>query len=202
MPNIDRYSVKVNFTDVDSQPAFKLIGLDIEAPKGKVKGELFSSDSEFNPSGWFSYNSEHTGSDLIGRVKTIKGEFKVQGDILSLSNAEVRTDKSSLGINGTVAMSASVLNLKGRLITHDIADLTSPYFDLLKGTGEFEGTITGKFDDPLIDGAVSMTSASLKGYGLDNVSGEMSYRKNLLEIKQLSVKSKDEEHTAKRTCKV
>ena len=198
MPKIDRYSVRVNFTDVDSQPAFKLIGMDIEAPKGKVKGELFSSDSEFNPSGWFSYNSEHTGSDLIGRVKRIKGEFKVQGDMLSLSNAEVRTEKSALDINGTVAMSASVLNLKGRLITHDIADLTSPYFDLLKGTGEFEGTITGKFDDPLINGAVSMTSASLKGYGLDSVSGEVSYRKNLLEIKGLSVKSKDEEHTAKR----
>ncbi|MDP2277606.1 MAG: hypothetical protein Q8K51_05225, partial [Nitrospirota bacterium] len=86
IPNIDRYSVRVNFTDVDSQPAFKLIGMDIEAPKGKVKGELFSSDSEFNPSGWFSYNSEHTGSDLIGRVKTIKGEFKALGDMLSLSN--------------------------------------------------------------------------------------------------------------------
>ncbi|MEK7735897.1 MAG: translocation/assembly module TamB domain-containing protein, partial [Nitrospirota bacterium] len=197
MPNIDRYSVKVNFTDVDSQPAFKLIGMDIEAPKGKVKGELFSSDSEFNPSGWFSYNSEQMGSDLIGRIKRIKGEFKVQGDMLSLSNTEVRTEKSALDINGTVAMSASALNLKGRLITHDIADLTSPYFDLLKGTGEFTGTITGKFDDPLISGAVSMTSASLKGYGLDNVSGEMSYRKNLLEIKQLSVKSKDEEHTAR-----
>ncbi|MEK7683202.1 MAG: translocation/assembly module TamB domain-containing protein, partial [Nitrospirota bacterium] len=197
LPKVDHYSVKVNFTDVDSQPAFKLIGMDIEAPKGKVKGELFSSDSEFNPSGWFSYNSEHTGSDLIGRVKRIKGEFKVQGDMLSLSNTEVRTEKSALDINGTVAMSASVLNLKGRLITHDIADLASPYFDLLKGTGEFAGTITGKFDDPLISGAVSMTSASLKGYGLDNVSGEMSYRKNLLEIKQLSVKSKDEEHTAR-----
>ena len=197
MPNIDRYSVRVNFTDVDSQPAFKLIGMDIEAPKGKVKGELFSSDSEFNPSGWFSYNSEHTGSDLIGRVKRIKGEFKVQGDILSLSNAEVRTEKSALDINGTIAISASALNLKGKLITHDIADLTSPYFDLLKGTGEFTGTITGKFDDPLISGAVSMNSASLRGYGLDNVSGELSYRKNLLEIKQLSVKSKDEEHTAR-----
>ncbi|MDP1759041.1 MAG: hypothetical protein Q8K77_04520, partial [Thermodesulfovibrionales bacterium] len=197
LPKVDHYSVKVNFTEVDSQPAFKLIGMDIEAPKGKVKGELFSSDSEFNPAGWFSYNSEHTGSDLIGRVKTIKGEFKVQGDILSLSNTEIRTEKSALDINGTVAISASALKLKGRLIAHDIADLTSPYFDLLKGTGEFEGTITGKFDDPLISGAVSMTSASLNGYGLDNVSGEMSYRKNLLEIKGLSIKSKDEEHTAK-----
>ncbi|MCX5717984.1 MAG: translocation/assembly module TamB domain-containing protein [Nitrospirae bacterium] len=197
IPKVDHYSVRVNFTDVDSQPALKLVGLDIEAPKGKVKGELFSSDSEFNPSGWFSYNSEQTGSDLIGRVKRIKGEFKVQGEMLSLSNAEVRTEKSALEINGTVAMSASVLNLKGRLITHDIADLISPYFDLLKGTGEFTGTITGKFDDPLIDGAVRMTAASLKGYGLDTVSGELSYRKNILEIKGLSVKSKDEEHTAK-----
>ncbi|MDI6743762.1 MAG: translocation/assembly module TamB domain-containing protein [Thermodesulfovibrionales bacterium] len=206
MPDIDRYSVKVNFTDVDSQPAFKLIGLDIEVPKGKVKGELFSSDSEFNPSGWFGYEANPTfskggmggvSSDLIARVKIMKGEFKVQGDILSLSNTEIRTDKSALDINGTVAMSASALNLKGKLITHDIADLTFPHFDLLKGTGEFEGTITGKFDDPLIDGAVRMTAASLKGYGLDNVSGELLYRKNLLEIKQLSVKSKNEEHTAK-----
>ena len=41
MPNIDRYSVKVNFTDVDSQPAFKLIGMDIEAPKGKVRESFF-----------------------------------------------------------------------------------------------------------------------------------------------------------------
>ncbi len=197
IPKVDHYSMRVNFTDVDSQPAFKLIGLDIEALKGKVKGELFSSDSKFNPSGWFSYNSEQTGSDLIGRIKRIKGEFKAQGDMLSLSNIEVRTEKSSLDINGTVAMSASALNLKGRLITHDIADLTSPYFDLLKGTGEFTGTITGKFDDPLISGAVRMTSASLKGYGLDNVSGELSYRKNLLEIKGLSVKAKGEEHTAR-----
>lgn len=197
IPKVDHYSVRVNFTDVDSQPAFKLIGLDIEAPKGKVKGELFSSDTEFNPSGWFGYNSEQTGSDLIGRIKRIKGEFKVLGDMLSLSNTEIRTDKSALDINGTVAMSASALNLKGRLITHDIADLTSPYFDLLKGTGDFTGTITGKFDDPLIDGAVRMTSASLKGYGLDNVSGELSYRKNLLEIKGLSVKAKGEEHTAR-----
>ncbi|MDP3049293.1 MAG: translocation/assembly module TamB domain-containing protein [Thermodesulfovibrionales bacterium] len=197
LPKVDHYSVRVNFTDVDGQPAFKLIGMDIEALKGKVKGELFSSDSEFNPSGWFSYNSEQTGSDLIGRVKRIRGEFKVQGDMLSLSNTEVRTEKSALDINGTVAMSASALNLKGRLITHDIADLTSPYFDLLKGTGEFTGTITGKFDDPLIGGAVRMTAASLKGYGLDNVSGELSYRKNLLEIKGLSVKAKDEEHTAR-----
>ena len=52
----------------------------------------------------------------------------MHGEILSLSNAEVRTEKSALDINGTVAISASALNLKGKLITHDIADLTSPLF--------------------------------------------------------------------------
>jgi len=206
IPKVDHYSVKVNFTDVDSQPAFKLIGMDIEAPKGKVKGELFSSDSEFNPSGWFSYEANPPltkggmgglGSDLIGRVKRIKGAFKVQGNMLSLFNTEVRTEKSALDINGTVDMSASFLNLKGRLETLDLTDLTSPYFDLLKGTGGFEGTITGKSDNPLISGAVRMRAASLKGYGLDNVSGELSYRKNILEIKGLSAKAKDEEHTAR-----
>jgi len=197
MPNIDRYSVKVNFTDVDSRPAFKLIGLDIGMPNGKVKGELFSSDTEFNPSGWFSYNSEHTGPDLPGRVKKIKGEFKVLGDILSLSNTELRTEKSELDINGTVAISAETLNLKGRLLTHEIADITSPYSDLMKGTGEFAGTITGKFDNPVIGGSVRVTDAVLKGYAFTDISGELSYRKNLLELKHLSVKSKNEEHTAK-----
>jgi len=197
MPKIDRYSVKVNFTDVDSQPAFKLIGLDMKVPKGKVKGELFSSDTEFNPSGWFSYSSLQTGKELLERIKGIKGEFKALGDMLYLTNTEIKTEKSELDINGSVAMSASALNLKGRLITRDLTDLTSPYFSLLKGSGDFTGTITGKFVDPLISGEIKMSSASLNGYGLDSVSGDISYRKNLLEIKSLTIKAKDQEHTAK-----
>jgi len=197
LPDVERYTVKVNFRGVDSRPVFGLIGLDLGVPDGKVDGDLFSSDSEFNPSGWFNYVSVKKGDDVLGRVKTMKGQFIVKGDILSLYSTEVRTDKSVLNIDGAVAMTASNLNLRTRLETVDVTDLTSPYFGLLNGKGAFAGTITGKFADPLISGAVRVTSASVKGYAFEDISGELSYKKNLLEIKSLSAKSKDEMHTAK-----
>jgi len=204
LPNVEHYSVKVNFTDVDSSAALKLINLNIDLPKGKVKGELYTSDSEFNPAGWFDYRAprlkpslakgEPMAGDVFGRLRSAKGIFKVQGDTLSLTNTEVRTEKSALGLSGTIAMKASALNLNGRLETGDITDLASPYFKRLKGSGDFTGAITGKFDDPLLSGALKINSASFDGYQFESISGVLSYKKNLLDIKELSAKSKDEQH--------
>ena len=208
---VEYYSVKVNFTDVDSPAALKLIGWQPEIPEGKVMGELYTSGSKFNPSGWFDYEAPpfnsplakggHRGVDVLGRVKKIKGSFEMQENILSLYGTEVRTERSTLDINGTVDISASMLNLKGRLETIDITDLTSPYFDRLRGSGDFVGAVTGRFDDPLIDGMLRITSASLNDYGLEDISGEISYGKNLLEVRDLSVRSKDEHHTIRGNIK-
>jgi len=205
IPKVKHYSLNVKFTDANSQYVFKLIGWQPGVPEGKVKGELYTSGDKFNPSGWFDYetppfNSPLTkggygGVDVLGRVKKIKGNFKLQDSVLSLSNTEVRTERSRLGINGTVNIPASVLSLKGRLETIDITDLTFPYFKRLKGSGDFIGTVTGKFDNPLISGMLRVTFASFDDYGLENISGELSYRKNLLEIEELSAKTKDEYHT-------
>ena len=197
LPDVERYSVRVRFTDIDSPAAFKLIEWEPGIPLGKVKGELYSSDTEFNPVGWFEYENKKTGSDFPGRVRKAKGGFSVQGDILSLINAEARTENSTLGINGTVNLSASLLNLKAKLVTVDIADLTAPYLNRMKGSGDFTGTITGKFDDPLISGMLNIASASFDDYELENIAGELSYRKNYLEIKELSARAKGEQHKIK-----
>ncbi|MFA4829908.1 MAG: translocation/assembly module TamB domain-containing protein, partial [Thermodesulfovibrionales bacterium] len=197
LPSVEHYSVRVKFTDIDSPAAFKLIEWEPGIPLGKVKGELYSSDTEFNPAGWFEYENKKTGSDFPGRVRKAKGSFSVQGDILSLINTEARTENSTLGINGTVNMSASLLNLKGKLATVDIADLTAPYLNRMKGSGDFTGTITGNFDDPLINGILNITSASFDDYELENIAGELSYRKNYLEIKELSARAKGEQHKIK-----
>ncbi len=201
IPKVEHYSVKVNFMNVDSSAALKLIGWTPEIPEGKVRGEMLTSGSKFNPSGWFDYDSRKTGSDVLGRVKKVKGSYRMQDKILSLSDTEVRTEKSTLGINGTLDISAAMLNLKGRLETIDITDITYPYFNRLRGSGDFAGTVTGKFHDPLIDGMLRIISASFDNYGLENISGGVSYRKNLLEVKELSAKSKGEQHTIRGNIK-
>lgn len=207
LPDVEHYSVWVKFRDVDSPAAFRLIDWDPGLPSGKVKGELYSSDTEFNPTGWFEYDAPpfnsplgkggHMGGDFPGRIRKAKGNFTVQGDILSLINTEARTERSALGINGTINLSDSLINLEGKLETVDIADITSPYFSRLKGSGDFTGTITGKFDDPMISGMLNITSASFDDYEFENIAGELSYRKNYLEIKELSARAKDEQHNIK-----
>ncbi|MBI4684453.1 MAG: translocation/assembly module TamB [Nitrospirae bacterium] len=196
LPGVEDYSVKVNFTDVDSRNALKLIGWQPEIPEGKVKGEMHTSGKEFNPSGWFDYESRKAGDDVLGRVKKIKGDYKVQGDILSLYNTEARTERSFLGIQGTVDIKASVLDLKGRLETSDIKDLTFPHFNRLHGSGVFEGAVTGRSGDPQISGKLDIPSASFDDYGLGKISGEVSYRKNFLDVTELSA------HTEQQQCAV
>ncbi|MBI4690808.1 MAG: translocation/assembly module TamB domain-containing protein [Nitrospirae bacterium] len=222
LPKVKHYSLDIGFTDADSDAAFKLIRWHPGVPEGKVTGELHTSGSGFDPSGWFDYTAPplhppllrgelkggvslnkggHRGVDVLGRVKKIKGTFEMKDKVLSLSNTEVRTERSVMGINGTVDISASVLNLDGRLETVDITDLTLPYFGRLKGSGAFVGTVTGSFDDPLISGTLRTVSASFDDYILENIMGDMSYRKNLLEIKELSTKTKEEYHTIRGNIK-
>ncbi|TAL25448.1 MAG: translocation/assembly module TamB [Nitrospirae bacterium] len=197
LPDVEHYSVWVKFTDVDSPAAFRLIEWDPGLPLGKVKGELYSSDTEFNPTGWFEYENKKTGGNFPGRIRKAKGNFTVQGDVLSLKNIEAGTERSTLWINGAVNITGSQLDLKGKLETVDIADITSPYFNRLRGSGDFTGTITGKFDDPLISGSLNIASASFDDYEFENIAGDFSYRKNYLEIKELSARSKDEQHNIK-----
>lgn len=211
LPKVEHYSLKVSYTDVDSVAALKLINVKSVITEGKVRGELYTSGSEFNPVGWFEYDAPpfnsplakggHMGGDVPGRIKKVRGGFKVQGDALAVSNMTVRTEASTLDINGTVGISEELLNLKGKLETIDITDLTSPYFNRLKGAGSFSGTITGKLNDPLISGVLQVISPSFDDYRLESISGEFSYRKNLLDVKDLSAKSKDEQHSVRGSIK-
>lgn len=217
VPNVEHYSLKVNFMNVDSSGALKLIGWQPEIPEGKVRGELYTSGSKFNPSVWFDYETppvypplirgelkggvRPTEVDVLGKIKKIRGSFKVQDGILSLADTEIKTERSSLDINGIIDIPVSTLNLNGRLNSTDITDLTSPYLSRLSGSGDFIGTVTGKFDDPLISGTLRITSAAFDNYKLENISGELSYRKNLLDVKDLSAGLKDERHTIRGNIK-
>ena len=179
------YDLHASFFEVDSPAAFKLIGWDPGIPNGKVKGEVNSSGSLFNPSGWFDYEGQGRGADVLGRVKRAKGSFTLTDGLLSLMNTEVRTDRSVLAINGDIDFKSSGFSLTMMLKTDALPDITLPFIDGFSGSGHFSGTVTGSLDDPFISGMATFRRVYFKDYYLGDVVGEIGYRKSLLEVKRL-----------------
>lgn len=180
------YSLNVKFSGVDSPAAFRLAGWDPGIPFGKVNGELSSSGSGFNPSGWFAYNSISKGGDILGRVKSASGSFVLKDDILSISDSKASTGSSELYADGDINISTQTLDLKARVKASDIRDLTMPYLKDMTGSGGFSGSVTGKFDNPVLTGAINLLSAAYEDFSLGDISGEITYKKELLEVKRLS----------------
>jgi hypothetical protein len=197
LPGAKSFTLKVNFNSIDSSAALKLIGWEPEIPAGKVDGELATSGSIFNPDGWFVYKAHHSKlptDNALGRIKDIKGNYLVQGDLLSLSNMRLSTSLSNLNVNGTVDLANKTLNLKSRLYTDDISDFTLPYYKGAKGHGVFSGAIAGSFDNLKISGRTDISNVLLEGYSVESVISDFSYEKNLLNIHETVFKSPGEEH--------
>ncbi len=180
------YALSARVADVDSPAVFTLIRWNPGIPLGKVKGELSTSGTAFNPSGAFFYESAVKGKDVVGRVKRIKGSFQLRDDVVSLAATEINTDKSTANVKGIVDIKESNLSLDIQAGTSDVTDLTLPYLQELKGSGEFSGTIKGKFDNPVISGKVKLRSASFEEYALGEIVGDVSYKRELLEVRDLS----------------
>lgn len=184
IPGVKPYSLSVSFSGMDSPSALELIKLSkLNIPYGKVKGQLQSSGNKFAPEGWVVYRAVKASDSPLGRVKEIKGDFKMRGEILTLSGFEARTDVSRTYFDGSLNLSLSSLNLDGRLMTVDVNDLLSPYFKRVRGSGESNWRLTGTFDDPFIEGGVRLSNISLDDYIVGDVAGEISYRKEILRIK-------------------
>lgn len=197
LPKVESFNLDVDFSGIDSPPALELIGLgDIKIPYGKVDGELHSSGSSFSPRGRIAYKAVKGYDDVLGRVKEIKGDYQLEGDVITLTGASINTGATRMLFNGDIDLKDRRMTLKSSLETTDLRDLTSPYFTRLSGSGEFTGMVSGKFDDPLIDGSVKVSGSKLDDYVIGNAEGEVSYRKNLLEIKRLEAPEAETAHGA------
>jgi hypothetical protein len=190
LPVVNYYSVAVDFENVDSAAAFKLIGWDPGVEQGKVKGTLETSGAAFNPTGHFQYRSLRQGKDVIGRISDIAGGFRVQAGLLTLSGLRIDTGRTEIRADGTVDLGRKLLDLDGRMKTADITDLSLPYYGRLKGAAEFMGKISGSFDDPVISGHIGMTKPVFDNYAADVINGDMTYRKEQLTVTDLSVRRK------------
>lgn len=209
LPVVDYFTLNVKFNSVDSKPALKLVGWDPGIPIGKVDGELATSGGGFNPDGWFVYKSFSAEQrarmkgyrppvdDFLNRIRDIKGNYSLRGDILSFSNLQLGTPLSNMSASGVVDIGRRTLGLKSRLFTGNIADLVLPYYTEAKGRGEFSGEITGSFADPRISGRATLSTALIEGYKADSAVSDFVYQQKLLDVRESIFKSAGEEHRLK-----
>ncbi len=194
------FTLNIKFNSIASGAALKLIGWEPEIPAGKVDGTLSTSGSKFNPDGWFVYKpikdqKAKNSDNVLCRIKDIKGNYSLQGNILSLSNMQISTPSSNLNVNGTVDIAEKTLSLYSSLATNEVSDLTLPYYKGVKGRGDFSGGITGSFDNPRIYGRANMSKLSIEGYLVEDITSSFSYEKSILDIHKLVFASPGEEHT-------
>ncbi len=194
LPVVNFFTLAVDFSYVDSLPVFKLIGWNPGIPPGKVSGSFTSSGAEFNPEGFFEYKRIKEGKDALGRIRDIKGRFKMEGQLLSLADLRLLTGRSEIGAAGKANIKDRTLDFAAEMKTTDVTDVTSPYFDKLKGRGEFTGKITGSFDDPLIGGKIKIRSPLFEDYSADALDTDFTYRKNLLDIVHMSIEGKNQNY--------
>lgn len=209
LPVVDYYSFKVRVRDVSSKGLFKLIRWDPKIPEGRVSGEIWSSGVKFEPNGNFSYTSLPRGRDVLDRVNKINGEFSMKGSEVYFPEIFIATDRSSVLAEGSVDLEKNILSFTGSGATADMKDFSSPYFKALSGPGKFTCTVSGPFKDPAIDmrfasNNITFSTGELgihdvlknREMHFDEVKGVMSYRKNLLVVKNISAFSSNEKYTA------
>jgi autotransporter translocation and assembly factor TamB len=195
LPVVNFYTLSIDFSHINSIPVFKLIGWDPGVQPGKVSGSLTSSGAKFNPEGAFQYASIAEGKDILGRISNIKGNFKMEGSILSLNDLRLATGRSEIETSGKANIGEKTLDFSFGMKTSEVSDVSSPYFDKLRGRGEVTGKITGSFDDPVIQGRIKITNPIFKNYSADTVGADVTYRKNLLDIVKMSVEGKNQAGT-------
>jgi autotransporter translocation and assembly factor TamB len=191
LPVVNHFTLDIDFANADSKPLFKLIGWDPGVAAGKVNGVLHHAGHTFSPKGIFDYASIETGKDVLGRVKSMTGKYDLEEHILSLSDLRVKTEKSEAVASGDVDMKNHTLNLPFVMKTTDLHEVTSPYYEPLKGDGDFTGKVTGVFDDPVISGRARLMHVSIAGYPAESINADLVYRKNLLQVKELAAGDKN-----------
>lgn len=195
LPNVETFAVNVEVTDVDSPALFRLLGWDPGIHPGKVKGSLVTSGAEFDPEGWFEYRNDHPKTGMLDRIQHISGRYSLRGQRLSLTELKLAAAKSRLMADGLVDIGAETLDIRVGLETDDLSELLSPFTADIRGRGAFSGKIAGTFKDPRLDGSVKIHAPVLKGFAADSIDAELSYRKDLLDIRQFNLAGADAQMT-------
>lgn len=204
LPSVDSYSLMVKVKDVSSDGIFSLIGWHPKIPDGKVSGEIGSYGPAFRPYGHFQYQGKAIQGNILGRITNVSGKFSSTGETLNFDNLTAFSAGASALGGGSINLDRKTLSFSGEGRADNVMHLASPYFKALSGKTKADWSVSGTFDDPVIDINASIIDSSLnfrdsnitgfkKSYQFDSIRLETSYSKNKLLIKSLSMRSSSKE---------
>ncbi len=204
-----RFFLKVQAESLDSHNILKLIKWDPGLPPGSVTGILQSEGRAFEPWGTFQYkafqtdkktaaNGKSSETSFLKKIKKASGSFRMKGHVLTLTDLKASSEKTRLASGGFLDFRKGILRLKALVSTKDLNEIY--YKDgLIKGTGRFEGNVTGLINDPEVSGNISLCNLSYMNRPLGCFDAIISYRKRGLTINSLEGRLKDTVYSLKGT---
>ncbi len=206
-----RFSLKVQAESLDSHNILKLIKWDPGLPPGSVTGFLQSEGRAFEPWGTFQYRAFQTDMDtgvngkssetsFLKKIKKASGSFRMKEHVLTLTDIKASSPRTRLASEGFLDFKKGILRLKALVSTEDLNEV---YYKegIIKGTGQFEGNVTGLIEDPVISGNASLCNFFYMNQALGCLDALISYRKRGLTINSLEGKLKDTAYTLMGTVK-
>ncbi|VAX29009.1 hypothetical protein MNBD_NITROSPIRAE02-1200 [hydrothermal vent metagenome] len=204
-----RFSLKVQAESLDSHNILKLIKWDPGLAPGSVTGFLQSEGRAFEPWGTFQFRAfqteENTGvkgrsseTSFLKKIKNASGSFRMKKHVLTLTDLKASSPRTRLASSGFLDFEKGILRLKAHVTSEDLNEV---YYKegVIKGTGQFEGNVTGLIEDPVISGNISLCNFSYMERFLGCLDAQISYRKSGVMINSLEGKLKDTAYTLRGT---
>lgn len=200
LPVVNYFEVDVGVKDISSKGLFRLINWDPQIAEGKVSGHLISKGKDFNPEGHFTYINNKMGIDILAKIKKIASDFRISNDVLLLQNLKIETPLSSLNAQGTVNINREIIDIKGKGVSSDVLELTTPYFTSVSGKSDFIFDVLGSLKDPIINlnllnhrgkfltGELGIQEILFsKDININSSVADLMYKKDRLTIKRLEL---------------
>ncbi|NOY39715.1 MAG: hypothetical protein GXO95_05705 [Nitrospirae bacterium] len=204
-----RFTLKVQAESLDSHNILKLIKWDPGLPPGSVTGLLQSEGRAFEPWGTFQYkafqtnrnagaNGKSSETSFLKKIKKVSGSFRMKGHVLTLTDIKASSPRTRLASGGFLDFGKGILSLKALVSTEDLNEV---YYKegVIKGTGQFEGNVSGLIEDPVISGKASLCNFFYMNQPLGCLDALISYRKRGVTINSLEGKLKQTAYTLKGT---
>jgi len=183
IPGVKPYSLDIEARGISSPPLLALIGLDsVGLPLGKVDGAIHTEGDEFDPSGWFRYESLEAGETLIGRIKAIDGAFEKTSNEVSLYDIHAETGHSEAVFSAIMNTISKEIKASGDISTTDIRDITEPYFGRLSGEGHMRFSLGGLINAPVVNTLIEAEGLAIDSYRMGSLRADASYKEGIIEL--------------------
>ncbi len=210
--NRNRSNVNADFTNLDLGKLLALQGGRVVPIEGNTSGSAKLSFTGTN----FKTASGNLTADITANAGTAeKGLIPVTGRIeatainglFNLDIARLNTEKTEINATGRFDLNGSNSNLNLALNSTDASEIDrvirvldiSPEFGRqiddyqaeFAGNLQFNGTLTGNFSNPTIEGRAALDTLRLRGRNLGSLSSEISVSPTNIEIKNGLLQERD-----------